>query len=166
MSLSYPSSTQFNPRPASEEITLIRTAYGPKISVSLHCDQEKDLTSQEFKQECDINTLMDKYKDPQLIPFQNRHAPQYGDFTGYEFNEMQDRIVDARNMFADLPAKVRDRFHNDPAKFLDFFNDPDNAAEAAKMGLLAPKPADPVPTPTHEPSKAPEGSKSPDQKVD
>jgi len=166
MSLSYTDSTQINLHKSPEEVPILRTAYGPKLRVSLHCDHKLDLTSQEFKEECDINTLMAKFKDPQLIPFQNRHQPQYGDFTGYEFNEMQDKIVEARNMFADLPAKVRDRFNNDPAKFLDFFNDPENAQEAAKMGLLAPKKEEPIPTPTPEPKKAPEGSKEPAPKAD
>lgn len=166
MSISQTSNTIHKLTNPSEEISKIYTAYSPKLKLSLDFDPDLDKTKQEFKDECDINSLMERYKHPELIDFVNKYSPTYGDATGFEFNEMQDQILGAKNMFADLPAKVRDRFNNDPARFLDFFNDPENAQEAAKMGLLAPKPVEVIPDPTPEPVKAPKGSKEPAPKDD
>ena len=54
----------------------------------------------------------------------------------------------ADEMFAELPAKIRGRFENNPQQFLDFCEDPDNEAEAIELGI-ANKPApDQVESPT------------------
>ena len=38
-------------------------------------------------------------------------------------------------MFEELPATIRKKFENDPAKFLDFVNDERNADEMVELGL-------------------------------
>jgi len=38
-------------------------------------------------------------------------------------------------MFNDLPSSIRSRFGNDPAAFLDFVQDENNADEMVKLGL-------------------------------
>jgi len=167
MSITQTQNTQitFHQKP-TDELNIIIGPYAKKLKQSLDFDPELDRTSQEFAEECDINTIMARYQKTGLIDFVNQHQPQYGDATGLEYLEMQNQIVAAKNMFADLPAKIRDRFANDPAKFLDFFNDPENREEAAKMGLLAPETPAPVPTPTPEPVKAPKASKEAPPKDD
>jgi len=44
-----------------------------------------------------------------------------------------------------LPAKVRDRFGQDPAEFLAFLSNPENADEARRLGILKPQEAAPPP---------------------
>ena len=39
-----------------------------------------------------------------------------------------------------MPAEVRDRFQNDPGRFLEFANDASNYDEALKMGLAIKRP--------------------------
>ena len=39
-----------------------------------------------------------------------------------------------------MPAEVRDRFQNDPGRFLEFANDASNYEEALKMGLAIKRP--------------------------
>ena len=41
----------------------------------------------------------------------------------------------AEEAFNAMPADVRDRFQNDPGRFLEFANDASNYDEALKMGL-------------------------------
>jgi phage internal scaffolding protein len=49
--------------------------------------------------------------------------------------------MDAQYQFDQLPALIRDRFHNDPQEMLAFLNDPNNYDEAIKLGLVNPPPA-------------------------
>lgn len=165
ISLTPNTNISFHKKP-SDEINIIIGPYAQKLKVALDFDPDLDRTQQEFADECDINNIMARYQKTGLIDFVNQHQPQYGDVDGFEYMEMQNKIVEAKNMFADLPANIRDRFSNDPAKFLDFFNDPNNREEATKMGLLAPPPSNPVPSPTPEPVKAPAASKEAKTKDD
>jgi len=93
-------------------------------------------TKQSFKDECDINNIMRKYKQTGQLP--NARPPgQGGDFTGFEdYHDSLNRIIAAQDSFMSLPALTRKRFANDPGEFLEFINDPKNIEEAEKMGLL------------------------------
>ena len=46
----------------------------------------------------------------------------------------------AEEAFNAMPAEVRDRFGNDPGRFLEFANDVSNYEEALKMGLAIKRP--------------------------
>jgi len=132
------------------------TAYGKKKKVS-QTFAASGRTKQSFREECDINNIMKKYQVTGLLTAVNKHQPQYGDVTGVDFQTAMTTIVQAEQMFGDLPSSVRKRFQNDPAEFLGFVNDPDNRDEAVKLGLIvepspetpgAPAaPAEPAPTP-------------------
>jgi len=65
-----------------------------------------------------------------------RYAGEYGDFSGVpDYKEGLERIMAANEMFDSLPARLRDRFGNDPAKFIDFATNPENLDELRTMGL-------------------------------
>jgi len=103
-------------------------------------------TKQSFKDECDINTIMSRYQSTGEMPVINERAPQYLDATGMDFQDMQNKVVEAQNLFNDLPSSLRNRFHNDPAEFLEFCGDPANRDEMSKLGLLK----NPAPSPSSE----------------
>lgn len=66
----------------------------------------------------------------------------YGDFsvTG-DFHQMQDTIAHVKQAFEVLPADVRSRFKNDPARLVEFLADPANDEAAIEMGFReAPEP--------------------------
>ena len=65
----------------------------------------------------------------------------------------------SQEAFEAMPATVRDRFNNDPARFMDFVNDADNYDEALKMGIVNPRPK-PVETPAPAPVEAPPSTSS------
>lgn len=92
-------------------------------------------TKQAFKDECDINNIVARYKRTGAIDHFAEHGPQYGDFTGPTFTDAMNTVTAANRMFQDLPANLRKRFENDPVQFLDFVQDPANAEEMYQLGL-------------------------------
>lgn len=136
----------------------ITSAYSTKLKVQTTFTGP-GRTKQAHKMECDINTILARYKRTGVIDFQEKHEPQYGDVTALEFQEAQFVISHAKGLFAAMPAHLRARFENDPGKFLAFVNDERNRNEAQDLGLLKPvKPADtvkgaeaPVPGPVANP---------------
>lgn len=95
------------------------------------------LTKQSFKDECDVNVLLEKYLSTGLLDHVVESEGRYGDFlTGLDYHSAMNVVVAAREAFEELPAKLRRRFHEDPAEFLDFVADPENVDEMRKLGLL------------------------------
>ncbi|RYF32309.1 MAG: hypothetical protein EOO38_31115, partial [Cytophagaceae bacterium] len=62
--------------------------------------------------------------------------------------------------FDALPAKIRDRFNNDPSRFLAFCENPENEAELVQLGLRDAKPEEPPAPAPAVPSKSNEDAKS------
>lgn len=105
------------------------------------------VVQQGFRDECDINKIVARFKSPDLIP-RVKSAPQYLDLaSAVDFLEAASVTARANSAFASLPADVRQRFNNDPALMLEFLDDPKNGAQAVAWGLatLRPKPADASP---------------------
>lgn len=93
-------------------------------------------TKQSFKDDCNINVIMDKYRNTGTVPVHNKE-PKYGNFTnGGDFSQRMLQIKQANEDFMELPARMRAQFENDPAILLDFLDDPDNRLEAQELGLL------------------------------
>lgn len=96
---------------------------------------DPSLAQQHFKDETDINVLLERFKVTGQMP-QGVRLPTYGDFTGVtDFRSAQEAVLNARNAFMDLSASLRARFENDPQKLMDFLADPANSEEAVKLGL-------------------------------
>lgn len=107
------------------------------------------MTKQEFVRECDINNVIKQYKTHGMLNHVNAKAAQgaYTDLPdSVDFQESLHTIMVAENAFMTLPAKIRDRFGQDPAEFLAFLGNPENADEARKLGILKPEepPAAPI----------------------
>ena len=93
-------------------------------------------TKQSFKKECDINVIMAKYQKTGAITHFNKHQQNYGMADGQTFQEAMNLVCEAQEMFNELPSSIRSRFGNDPAAFLDFVQNEENADEMARMGLI------------------------------
>lgn len=138
------------------------TPYGPKLKTSIDFTLDGDgRTKQSFKAESDINHIMARYAKTGVLEFVNQHAAQYGDCTGIEFEAGMRTIAAAKSMFADLPAELRNRFENDPGRFLDFVNDDRNREEARELGLLRPEPVQATPPATPPQQAAPAAPEAP-----
>jgi len=114
---------------------------------ALHC-LDVSLAKQSFAEECDINTIVRRFNLTGELP-SNVVAPTYADFEDiFDFHSAMNVVAQAHEAFGAMPAETRARFHNDPAEFLDFFNNEENRAEAVKMGLVVPPPQEPFENPS------------------
>lgn len=81
------------------------------------------MTKQSFKRECDINNILVKYQKTGVFDHVSKYEPQYFDTSESDYHEAMNKVISAQEMFDDLPSKARDYFENDPAKFLQFFDE-------------------------------------------
>lgn len=123
---------------------------------------------QEFKEETDINTIVERFGLTGELPDPGSvKAPLEGDFHEvYDFQSAMNVVRAAEEAFEAMPAEVRAEFNNDPARFMDFFHNPENRARAEKLGLVVPRetPAPPEPVAvrvvTDDPGGQPGGTSS------
>lgn len=95
----------------------------------------ESMTVQSQKDEADINTIVRNFGVTGLLP-QNVRVPTYGDFDGVDnYQDALHAIKAADASFMAMPADVRERFGNDPAKFVEFCSDAQNLEEMRKLGL-------------------------------
>lgn len=107
----------------------------------LEC-KDPSLAQQQFKDDVDINVLLERFKVTGVMP-QGVVMPSYGDFSAVmDFRSAQEALRRARDSFMELPAKLRARFDNDPQLLMEFLSDESNRAEAERLGLVPAKPSD------------------------
>jgi len=118
---------------------------------------------QNHKAECNINSIIARYHRTGMAP-QRSDSALYGDFSSAaDFHQAKNSVIQAEADFMALPSELRSMFDNDPAKLLDFIDNPENAEEATKLGLLpqvtpddwesAAPPVEPLVEPEGEPSE-------------
>lgn len=110
-------------------------------------------TKQAFKDECDVNYIMNRWKRTGEIPKSmiNTIKPAYGDYSNADdYLTACNQVIAAEDAFASMPAFLRDRFANQPVNLLRFLADPANQDEAIKLGLAAPPEPEPEPAPIPE----------------
>lgn len=134
------------------------SAYSPKVRVRVE-RTEPSRTKQAFKEECDINTIISRFLKTGVLNFAAKNEPRYGDVTGIEFQSAMLKVAQAQSLFNELPAALRNRFENEPAKFLDFVQDEKNREEAVTLGLLQPKAPAATPPATTAPATSVEAPK-------
>lgn len=116
--------------------------------------EEPSLAQQHYKDECDINTILERFNITGLLP-QSPLSPRYGDFTGIgDYHTALNRVFAAQQEFEALPAPIRARFDNDPAKLIEFLEDENNRPEAEELGLVEKAAAEVVEAAQVTPEKA------------
>lgn len=129
------------------------TRYTPPPSPGLSCAGDPGLTDQSQKDDCDVNRIIDRYRETGYLvdpAHPGTRQPIFGDFTEIpDYQGALDMIDRADAAFMSLPSKVRDRFHNNPQEIFDFLNDEKNRTEAIELGLID-KPVDVVDNPPPE----------------
>lgn len=116
----------------------------PKKRISL-----PSMTKQEFQAECDINNVVKQFKPHHMAQMlaANLQSGAYTDLPdSYDYQDALHLVKDAEARFLTVPAKVREKFGQDPMNFLAFLQDPKNLDEARALGLAkpAPKAAEPL----------------------
>lgn len=144
----------------SKNAVFLRTPYNYDKDAAtnesgLHCE-DASLAQQHFKEECDINTILEKFNITGLLP-QQTLSPRYGDFSGIgDYHTALNRVIAAQDEFEALPAQIRARFDNDPEKLIEFLENSDNRPEAESLGLVEKAAAEAVEAATTTPEKAAE----------
>lgn len=100
-------------------------------------DEAPFRAKQSFKDQCDINRILDRAKRTGVVSHLQRHQGTFGDFRNFDFEDAQFKLAHANSIFYDLGAEVRKEFGNSPAKFFKFASDPANAEKLAQIPELA-----------------------------
>jgi len=97
-------------------------------------------TQQSMKKECDINTIVRRAQQTGVWP------PKPGPEVFADVSNVQDYqaalhiVMQAEEMFSQLPAVLRARFSNNPEEFIAYATDGSNAEEMIKLGLATKRP--------------------------
>lgn len=100
---------------------------------------EPSLTQQQFKDECEIESLLKAHNLSQVMGIVNNHGqqPLYGDVSDIpDFHDAQNHVARATEYFEGLPSDVRSRFNNSLSEFLTTLNNPDAREALTEMGVL------------------------------
>lgn len=136
--------------PQSETTRTFYTAYGPKQKIAIAFDGP-GRTKQQFKDECDINKIMSRFQMTNTIDWLNQNPAQYIDCTGFDYDEAMRTVAAANSLFQSMPSNLRSQFDNDPRKFVEFVENPQNRSRLEEMGLARPQ-ASKQPDTTNPPS--------------
>lgn len=119
----------------------------PIRRVQLICEDES-LTKTAFTKASDIRNIIAQALKVGALPAP-RSTALYGDFTNSkDFLTQLNRVSDFKSNFDRLDPKIRERFGNNPANLIDFISDPENHAEAVRLGVMeAPPEPEVIPDP-------------------
>ena len=111
-------------------------------------NDDPSMTQQQFKDEADINNIMARYQKTGVLvdPLtQSTRKPMFDDFSELgDFRDHQQAVIDAQEMFMQLPSRLRARFGNDPAELFQWLSNSANKDEAIELGLMS-KPSEMTP---------------------
>ncbi len=99
---------------------------------------EDGRTKQSHRDETDIVKIMARFDKTGTISHLEKHEGVYADFSDFDFHEQTNMLTRGREIFDDLPAEIRREFHQSPAAFFNYVNDPANAEDLRnKLPALA-----------------------------
>lgn len=125
----------------------------------------ESLTVQSEKDNCDINTIVKRFGVTGIVPGRSAEPLPNGTYAeSFDLQSAMNVVRQAQESFDALPARVRERFHNDPVEYVDFLKDKDNLEEARKLGMVKPEvkppePPAPMKVEVVNPNPPPDGKK-------
>lgn len=106
--------------------------------------EKPSMTQQCFKEQCDINRILDAYKVKaramgvsvaELMP--KVGSEQFADVSNLDdYLDAQNRIAQVNQMFEALPAEVRRSYGDDPRNFVSALGDSTNYRKFAELGIM------------------------------
>lgn len=104
-----------------------------RVSIANH---EPSLTQQSDQKQTDIHYIMKKFERTGVLDHNTKHEGTYGDHGSMpDYVAAHQMIADAKTMFETVPATIRAKHDNDPAKFLDWINNEKNREEILESGF-------------------------------
>lgn len=124
-------------------MTVIRKPYGRSERLYARLEGES-MTQQSHKDACDVNNILKRFQQTGVIEHRNRYNGVYTDFVDApDYHTAMTAVVNAQQMFEDLPSQLRKQFGNDPAAFLHFV-DHATDEQLIEAGLMEPPAAEPA----------------------
>lgn len=121
----------------------IKKRYDKPDNVELITARES-LVQQQFAESTRVRSILDRFMRTGMIDA-NPLPPRYEDVSAVgDYQDAMNLLTNVQGHFDALPSKIRDRFGNDPEKYLAFINDPQNIDEAIELGLLQKTVQEPV----------------------
>lgn len=136
-----------------------RSDYWDRSGLGEHPPSGVSRTRIEFKEDCDLPTIMRRWMRSGQLPSQATRPGWYGDFTNVtDYLSAWNALADAKAAFMTLPAATRAAFGNNPAELLAALDNPSRRDELIRLGIINPPaapPAEPAaaPAPTPAPSE-------------
>ena len=97
---------------------------------------DESLTQQSDLPISDIHNIIKQFERTGVLNHDAKYHGTYGDFGSMpDFKQAQDLIANAKTMFNELPATVREEHRNDPSLFLDWIQNPDNRDAIEEKGF-------------------------------
>ena len=107
----------------------------------LSCPYDSSLTHQSFKDECDVNKIIENLDASGFLSERaaRPYPPEFDASEVPDYHEAMNQVAYANQAFMALPAHVREEFAHDPARFVKYASDPANAEGMLKLGLATPR---------------------------
>lgn len=104
--------------------------------------EKRTRTQRQFKDECDINNIIAKFKKTGIITHLGNKTGTYADMSEVgNYQQALQKVIQADKDFEALPSHIRTKFHNNPQELIEFLNDKDKIEESIKLGLRVKKAA-------------------------
>lgn len=92
-------------------------------------------TEQSYKDDVDVNRMLEPAMRKGLLRHVTRFAGEYDDIPVESFQDAMFVVQAGKNMYEALPSKVRAKFEG-PAHFMEFVQNPENKPWLQKHGLM------------------------------
>jgi len=122
--------------------TKFKTAYGnnPRVQTQI---KSNSMTHQSFKDECDLNVILQNYKKNGILTHVNHQRGNYENLSQIDYHAALCQLNEARESFDTLPAEIREDFNNDPGQFIEFVSNPENENKMREYGFFK-EPTEPI----------------------
>jgi len=95
-------------------------------------------TKQSFRDDCDINVIVEKHAKTGFLNALQVPPPMYLDLASVpDYQTAANYMATSEQYFMTLPAQVRAEFQNDVSQFIDFLAQPDAHERLKDVGLAA-----------------------------
>lgn len=106
---------------------------------------EPSRTKQADMEKCDLQYQLARFSKTGVMGNLRSDEPLTGDFSDIpNLIDAQNRLIDLQVQFDALPAKLRNKFDNDPLQMIEWLQKDENREEAIKYGLLVDKDSESV----------------------
>lgn len=120
-----------------QELFYIKETRRPNGSLNLETvNNAPSMTDQQYAEDCDANTVIERFTRTGQLTHMAQHQGQYMDLASMpDFQSAMETVGKAKSMFEELPAFIREKFHQKPELFVEYLNNPKNDDEAIELGL-------------------------------